>query len=171
MTSQATRQGRLPDVVPRPFEDIVAEHGPVVMRVCRALLGPADADDAWSATFLSAMDAYPRLRPDSNIRGWLTTIAHRKGIDILRGATRRAQPVGETPEVPSHDRSSLDGNDDLRAAVDALPLKQRHAVIYRYLADLPYTEVASLLDCSEPAARRNAADGIAKLRLLKGSFT
>jgi RNA polymerase sigma factor (sigma-70 family) len=158
-------------VTPRPFEEIVAEHGSVVMRVCRALLGPVDADDAWSATFLSAMAAYPRLRPDSNVRGWLTTIAHRKAIDILRGAPRRALPVGETPEVPSHDRSSLDGNEDLRAAVDALPPKQRHAVIYRYLADLPYAEVAELLDCSEPAARRNAADGIAKLRLLKGRFT
>jgi hypothetical protein len=30
-------------VTPRPFEEIVALHGPVVMRVCRALLGGADA--------------------------------------------------------------------------------------------------------------------------------
>ena len=93
----------------------MAEHGPVVMRVCRALLGPADAEDAWSETFLSALRAYPRLRPDSNVRGWLVTIAHRKAIDILRGAARRPLPVGEAPEVPSHDRSNLDGNDDLRA--------------------------------------------------------
>lgn len=155
----------------RPFENVVAEHGAVVMRVCRALLGPVEADDAWSATFLSAMEAYPRLRPDSNIRGWLATIAHRKAIDILRGAARRPLPVGETPEVPSHDPSTLDGNEDLRAAVDALPPKQRYAVIYRYLADLPYAQVAALLECSEPAARRNAADGIAKLRLLKGTLT
>ena len=37
-------------------------------------------------------------------------------------------------------------------------------MVYRYLADLPYTEVAALLECSEAAARRNAADGIARLR-------
>ena len=70
----------------RPFAAIVDEHGPVVMRVVRALLGPADADDAWSETFLSALEAYPRLRPDSNVRGWLVTIAHHKAIDQLRGA-------------------------------------------------------------------------------------
>ena len=68
----------------QPFEAIVAEHGPVVMRVCRALLGPVEADDAWSETFLAALRAYPELRPDSNLRGWLVTIAHRKAIDQIR---------------------------------------------------------------------------------------
>ncbi len=52
----------------------------------------------------------------------------------------------------------------MRTALDALPPKQRGAVIYRYLADLPYAEVAALLESSEPAARRSAADGIAALR-------
>ena len=83
-----------------PFEQLLAEHGTVVMRVCRALLGPADADDAWSETFLSALQAYPRLRPDSNVRGWLVTIAHRKAIDQLRAAGRAPLPTGEVPERP-----------------------------------------------------------------------
>ncbi|HEY3238452.1 MAG TPA: RNA polymerase sigma factor [Acidimicrobiia bacterium] len=153
----------------RPFEEIVAEHGPVVMRVCRALLGPFDAQDAWSETFLSALRAYPGLRPDSSVRGWLVTIAHRKAIDQLRTAGRTPRPTEHLPEVPTGpDLSDPDlsgpGDDDLRAALDALPPKQRGAVIYRYLADLPYAEVAALLDSSEAAARRSAADGIATLR-------
>jgi len=41
------------------------------LRVCRALLGPADAADAWSETFLSALEAYPKLRSESSIRAWL----------------------------------------------------------------------------------------------------
>jgi DNA-directed RNA polymerase specialized sigma24 family protein len=49
-----------------PFEEIVTAHGPTVLRVCRAVLGPMDADDAWSETFLAAMRAYPTLRPGSN---------------------------------------------------------------------------------------------------------
>ena len=36
--------------------------------------------------------------------------------------------------------------------------------MYRYLADLSYAEVAALLECSQAAARRSAADGIARLR-------
>jgi RNA polymerase sigma factor (sigma-70 family) len=151
----------------RPFEEIVAEHGALVMRVCRALVGPVDAADAWSETFLSALQAYPRLRAGSNIRGWLVTIAHRKAIDQLRGAARRARELPE-PAVP--EPASAD-DDELRAALDALPPKQRGAVIYRYLAELSYAEVGKLLGSNATAARRSAADGIASLRkrLSKGT--
>ena len=55
----------------RPVEEIVAEHGRTVLRVCRAVLGPVDAEDAWSETFLAALSAYPRLRANSNIEAWL----------------------------------------------------------------------------------------------------
>jgi RNA polymerase sigma factor (sigma-70 family) len=160
----------------RPFEEIVAEHGPVVMRVCRALLGPADAADAWSETFLSALEAYPKLQAGSSIRGWLMTIAHRKAIDQLRGAARRPQPAGDLPEIPATDAASSEESaldDELRAVLDALPPKQRGAVIYRYLADLSYAEIGELLGSNATAARRSAADGVANLRkhLSKGVTT
>jgi len=146
----------------RPFEELVTEHGSVVMRVCRAWLSPAEAEDAWSETFLSALRAYPKLRPDSNLRGWLVTIAHHKAVDQLRARARRPAPTSHQPDIPTTDHAPFD--DELRAALDALPLKQRGAVIYRYLADLSYAEIGELLDCSAPAARRSAADGIASLR-------
>jgi RNA polymerase sigma factor (sigma-70 family) len=154
----------------RPFEEVVAEHGALVMRVCRALVGPADAADAWSETFLSALQAYPTLRAGSNIRGWLVTIAHRKAIDQLRGAARRAEPARELPALPVPEPDSPD-DDELRAALDALPPKQRGAVIYRYLAELSYAEVGALLGSNATAARRSAADGIASLRKLLSKGT
>jgi DNA-directed RNA polymerase specialized sigma24 family protein len=46
----------------------------------------------------------------------------------------------------------------------ALPRRQREAVAYHYLAGLPYQEVAAIVGGSADAARRAAADGIAKLR-------
>jgi RNA polymerase sigma factor (sigma-70 family) len=148
-----------------PFETVVAEHGPVVMRVCRALLGPADADDAWSETFLAALRAYPGLRPGSNVRGWLVTIAHRKAIDQLRARSRRAEPSADPADsVVGADSLPEPVDSELHGALAGLPNKARLAVVYRYLADLPYAEVAALLECSEAAARRNASDGIARLR-------
>jgi RNA polymerase sigma factor (sigma-70 family) len=151
----------------RPFEEIVAEHGPVVTRVCRALLGPADADDAWSETFLAALRMYPDLRPDSNVRGWLVTIAHNKAIDILRRSARAPRPTADVSErraaaVPAGRGDPVD--DDLVAALRRLPTKQRQAVVLRYLADLDYADVASALGSTQAAARRSAADGIAALR-------
>ena len=147
----------------QPFETVVAVHGATVLRVCRALLGPADADDAWSETFLASMRAYPDLPPDANVEAWLVTIAHRKAIDVLRGAGRRAIPTAQVPEAPA--APVAEGPDpDLADAVTRLPAKQRQAVAYHYLAGLPHAEVAAILGGSTDAARRAAADGIATLR-------
>lgn len=163
MTDRARHAGPLP-----PFEDVVAEHGSTVMRVCRAIVGPPDADDAWVDTFVAALRAYPRLRPDSNVRGWLVTIAHNCSVDIVRGARRRPTPVGELPERGSTavpEAAATAGEEQLRAALDELAPKQRAAVVYRHLADLSYPQVARLMGTSPAAARRNVADGIARLRV------
>lgn len=146
-----------------PFEKVVTQHGPTVLRVVRAVLGHADADDAWSDTFLAAMKAYPDLPADANVEAWLVTIAHRKAIDVVRAASRRATPVADTPETASPDHAD-EPHADLTGAVAALPTKQRQAVAYHYLAGLPYAEIAALVDSSAAAARRAAADGIATLR-------
>jgi RNA polymerase sigma factor (sigma-70 family) len=153
----------------QPFEAIVAEHGTVVMRVCRAFLGPIEAEDAWSETFLAALRAYPALRPGSNVRGWLVTIAHNKAVDQIRVRARVPVPTGAVSEAQTGGVPGPEIPDaDLHGALAGLPPKQRGAVVYRYLADLPYAEVAALLECSEPAARRSAADGIASLRRYYG---
>ena len=147
----------------QPFETVVAVHGATVLRVCRALLGPADADDAWSETFLASMRAYPDLPSDANVEAWLVTIAHRKAIDVLRATGRRAIPTAQLPDVPA--APVAEGPDpDLADAVARLPAKQRQAVAYHYLAGLPHAEVAAIVGGSTDAARRAAADGIATLR-------
>ncbi|MGH3501174.1 MAG: RNA polymerase sigma factor [Nocardioidaceae bacterium] len=147
----------------KPFEEIVAAHGPTVLRVCRALLGSADADDAWSETFLSALKAYPQLDPGANVEAWLVTIAHRKAIDALRAKGRRPVPVADMPEEPTT-QTDAGWDDDLWGALKALPTKQRQAIAYHHLAGLPHRQVAEIIGGSEAAARRSAADGIANLR-------
>jgi RNA polymerase sigma factor (sigma-70 family) len=147
----------------QPFETVVAAHGATVLRVCRAVLGSGDVDDAWSETFLSAMRAYPDLPADANLEAWLVTIAHRKAIDVVRAEGRRAIPTEQVPDTAAAPDSG--GTDpDLVEAVTRLPAKQRQAVAYHYLAGLPHVEVAAILGGSADAARRAAADGIATLR-------
>jgi RNA polymerase sigma factor (sigma-70 family) len=148
----------------RPFEQVVTEHGPTVLRVCRALLARPDADDAWSETFLAALRAYPDLAPDANVEAWLVTIAHRKAIDAWRADGRRPHPVPETPEPSSVDQDRDATDETLWDTWRELPDKQRQAVALHHVAGLPYAEVAELLGGSAAAARRAAADGIATLR-------
>nr|WP_269326493.1 RNA polymerase sigma factor [Kineosporia mesophila] len=194
-TSRSGLGWRLPTVKREPFERVVERHGPTVLRVCRAVVGPVAADDAWSETFLAALRAYPRLAPDSDVEAWLVTIAHRKAVDQIRLASRHPVPVPQIPagsdppdDAPDIDEivlghtiaqgreAELNGAEVVGAvpnadhlldpwpAVLALPLRQRQAVAYHHVAGLPYAEVAAILGCSVPAARRAAADGIATLR-------
>ena len=146
----------------KPFEQIVTEHGGTVLRVCRAVVGSADADDAWSETFLSALKAYPDLPATANVEAWLVTIAHRKAIDVRRADARRAVPVGQLPERPAPPTQQPD--DEVWQALSRLPDKQRQTVAYHHVAGLPHREVAAIVGGSEAAARRSAADGIAVLR-------
>jgi RNA polymerase sigma factor (sigma-70 family) len=147
----------------QPFETVVEIYGPTVLRVCRAVVGVVDADDAWSETFLSAMRAYPSLPEDANVEAWLVTIAHRRAIDVGRARSRRAVPTDTiTDRADRNDRTQTDL--DLDAVLALLPDKQRWSVAYHYLGGLPYAEVAAILGGSVEAARRAAADGIATLR-------
>ncbi len=148
-----------------PFEHVVEQHGPMVLRVCRAVVGPDLAEDAWSDTFLAALRAFPSLPADANVEAWLVTIAHRKAIDQFRATARSAIPtehLAETAADTSNGRHGIDRA--LLAAIATLPDKQRHCVAYHYIVGLAYEEIATIVGGTAVAARRAAADGIKTLR-------
>jgi RNA polymerase sigma factor (sigma-70 family) len=145
----------------------VTEHGPAILRICRALLPPHDAEDAWSETFLSALRAYPDLAADANVEAWLVTIAKRKAVDLHRAAVRAPTPVSDVPDVPDFSTAgdpATHEHDDLWDALRSLPAMQRESIAYHYLGGLPYALVAGIVGNSEAAARRAAADGMKTLR-------
>lgn len=146
-----------------PFEHVVTTHGATVLRVCRAVVGPVDAEDAWSETFLAALRAWPRLDADANVEAWLVTIAHRKAIDLVR-QDARSTPTDHLPDRPARQGNPHDHDPDLWRALAGLTDRQRQAVAYHHLAGLPHAEVAAILGSTPAAARRACADGIAALR-------
>src|SRR3954465_14866276 len=147
-----------------PFEAVVGIHGATVLRVCVAVVGRAEADDAWSETFLSAMKAYPSLPADANVEAWLVTIAHRRAIDVGRARSRNPVPTDTLPDRPATHPDPAARDPDLWTALQRLPTKQRQAVAYHHVAGLPFAEIAELLGNSPDAARRAAADGLKTLR-------
>jgi RNA polymerase sigma factor (sigma-70 family) len=126
------------------------------------MIWPRDAEDEFQETFIAALREYPRLRPDSNLRAWALTIANRKAIDAIRARKRRALPVEEVPEVAVRDGRPEDH--EVWAAARDLPATQREALLYRFAADLPYSDVAAALGTSEEAARQRVSEGIRTLR-------
>jgi methylated-DNA-[protein]-cysteine S-methyltransferase len=97
----------------QPFEQVVAQRGATVLRVCRVVLGPHDADDAWSETFLSAMRAYPDL-PETAKRGGVARDGRAPKGD-RRAASVEAEPAaGEGNAGVKAARRAADGLRNLR---------------------------------------------------------
>jgi RNA polymerase sigma factor (sigma-70 family) len=145
-----------------PFQRFLDEHREAVYRFLVAFAGPGEAEDCFQETFLSALRAYPRLREESNLRGWVLTIARRKALDAMRRRRRTPEPMAELPEQGVEPPELGDGR--VWGLVAALPTRQREALTLRYAADLPYRDIAGIMACSEPAARQSVRLGLARLR-------
>jgi RNA polymerase sigma factor (sigma-70 family) len=143
-----------------PFQALLDAHGRDVHRFLIASVGRSDADDCYQETWIAALRAYPRLKDASNLRGWLLTIAHRKAIDHFRARQRSPLPTDELPETPVHDAEPS----DVWKAVRELPPKQRMAVALRYALDADYELIASTMEISQDAARRNVHEGLKRLQ-------
>lgn len=152
-----------------PFQALLDAHGADVHRFLVASVGRIDADDCYQETWLAALRAYPRLRDASNLRSWILTVAHRKAIDHVRARSRRPLPVAEADALvdaaPSPPPAPVpDSDGDIWAQVARLPPKQRTALALRFVADSAYAEIASVMQTSEEAARRNVHEGLNRLR-------
>jgi RNA polymerase sigma factor (sigma-70 family) len=146
-----------------PFQTLLDAHGVDVHRFCVAQAGPHHGPDCYQEAVIAALRAYPSLPDASNLRGWFFTVAHRKVLDHHRATARRPVPVGDAPDRPGP-LVELDDGAAVWAQVAELPDKQRGAIALRFLADLPYAEIAVHLECSEAAARQNVRAGLAGLR-------
>jgi RNA polymerase sigma factor (sigma-70 family) len=154
-----------------PFQTFLEEQRRIVYRFLLATVGPADADDCFQETFLSALRAYPGLRDARNLRSWILTIATRKAIDAGRARARRPVPDDDAIRAAADGRADVgeaslevDVSDPLWSAVRGLPPRQRAAVVHRHVLDRSYAEIAELMGCSEETARANVFQGTKKLR-------
>lgn len=169
-----------------PFQRFLDAHREEVWRLLRASVGTDRAEDCFQETFIAALRAYPRLRPGSDLRAWVLTIAHRKALDAHRDRARQAVPVSDVPDVSdgrggassragrrsANDASgnghspslAVERDEHLWQAVRALPDRQRSAVVLRCVAELPHSEIATAIGCSPDAARRSLHEGLTKLR-------
>jgi RNA polymerase sigma-70 factor (ECF subfamily) len=104
---------------PAAFEVLVRRHGPMVLGVCRRVLGRGpDAEDAFQATFLVLVRRADALARPSLIANWLYGVAlrvARKARVLVRRRCDRERPI---TDMPSPDHNHPTAWRDLRDALD-----------------------------------------------------
>jgi RNA polymerase sigma factor (sigma-70 family) len=167
---------------PAAFEALMARHGPMVLGVCRRVLGnAADAEDACQATFLVLARKAGSIRPAGAVAAWLHGVACR----VARGA-RSAGLRRQRRETPAPDLAPPDPRPDpldeltarelllwLDEEVGRLPEVYRLPIICCYLEGRTQDEAAALLGWTPGSVRGRLARGRARLhdRLARRGLT
>ncbi len=166
---------RLPAADPRPddallaafragqeaaFARLVHRHGPLVWGVCRRLLRrPADAEDAFQATFLAAVRHLDRL--SGPLGPWLHTVATRTALALRK---RLAKDAPTAPLDGLATPAPAESPIDIDSLLLALPEKYREAVVLCYLSGHTQAEAAGVLGCPEGTLSARLSRGLAMLR-------
>lgn len=146
------------------FEEFYVKEYPRVLASMTLVAGSLDtARDATDEAFARALDRWDRVHGMTSPGGWV----YRVGLNLVRRRLRRAaveQRVlrrhAEEPTVPEPVAT------DVWNAVKRLPERQRLAVVLRYVADLPESEVAAVLGVARGTVSASLAAARVRLQTL-----
>jgi RNA polymerase sigma factor (sigma-70 family) len=129
------------------FAVLVRRYGPMVLGVCRRLLGDLHtADDTFQATFLLLATKARHLRDPNRLGPWLYGVARRVALKARAAVSRRREVA--TVDVPAPKAGDpMDLRPILDAAIAALPTRYREPVVLCYLQGLTNIEAAEQLHC------------------------
>jgi RNA polymerase sigma factor (sigma-70 family) len=139
-----------PEAYEEAFRALVSRHGPMVLGVCRQVLGQEqDAEDVFQATFLVLARGASSIRDRRALGGWLHEVAHRLAVRVKTGSARRRVKEMEAAEMSAGGYRSEGARGDLRPVlheeVNRLPEVYRNAVVLCYLEGRTNEEAAALL--------------------------
>jgi RNA polymerase sigma factor (sigma-70 family) len=136
------------------FEALMQRHGPMVLGVCRRVLGNRhDAEDAFQATFLVLVRNAGRVRRPDSLGNWLYGVAYRTALEARRAAARRRKKERQVADMAGHRPPEADPGGELREVLDhelaKLPDIYRAAVVLCELEGKSHREAARQLGCPE----------------------
>jgi RNA polymerase sigma factor (sigma-70 family) len=141
----------------RGLDEALAAHLASLYRTARLLTGSTTAaEDIVQETALRACRSWDRVRSTSAVKSWLLQILHRVFLNHLRDDSRRPRPADiELDTLLSSSLlsveplwTSVEGvvDDEVAAALDALPCSFREAVWLVDVEELTLAEAARVLD-------------------------
>jgi RNA polymerase sigma-70 factor (sigma-E family) len=151
------------------LEGFVAEHGERLLRAAIFLAGSREAgEDLLQSALERLLRRWRDVRddPERYVRrtlvhlaadGWRRRAVWRGKLGLLRATTPTYQPDGT---------AGVDRRDELVGLLLQLPVRQRTAIVLRYLEGLTETETADVMGCSVGTVKSAASRGLDRLREL-----
>lgn len=144
----------------------------------------AEAEDLVQETCLRALRAIDGLRAESSVKSWLFTILRNIWLNQLRQRQKApdlielnveessANKPADATQDPHTGFVSKVEHEQVRAAIQELPVEFREVIILREYEELSYQEIAALLDCPVGTVMSRLARARSRLReLLSGTRT
>ena len=141
----------------------------------------AEAEDLVQETYLRALKAAGRLRPNSNLNAWLFTILRNVWFNQLR-KWRKAPDMVEIDSDGTGPNHVVDNGKDphatyvsnieqeqVRSSIQLLSIEFREIIILREYEELSYQEIADILECPLGTVMSRLARARSKLRDLLSS--
>jgi RNA polymerase sigma-70 factor (ECF subfamily) len=160
------------------FAPVVEIFGPAIHAFIARLTGNREAArDLTQETFLRAFSGLARFDPAKPLAPWLYRIALNLIRDQGRSTKRKCEQCldslpdirdDQSPDPVEHLEFRQD-HKALESALRLLPVDFREALTLRYSQDLPFAQVAAVLDISEAAAKMRVYRGLERLRTLLNS--
>jgi RNA polymerase sigma factor (sigma-70 family) len=139
------------------FEAIVERYRRALMRYVSRLLPPERAEDVVQQSFVKAYEAMHRNSAELNLKPWLYRIAHNGALNALRDRSAAHAELSDTidgVERPDQAFERSVGLRELVVAVQALPERQRSAILLREMEGRSYEEIATALGVTDGAVRQ-----------------
>jgi RNA polymerase sigma factor (sigma-70 family) len=166
------QQGALAEAA---FAALVVRHGPMVLGLCRQLLGDRHhAEDAFQVVFLVLAQKARSIRDPDLLGNWIYGVAlrtsrcarNRLALCCKNEEAGSMLRVSSSTLVPSAERSVLEGEQAelLHEEIERLPRAFRLPVVLCYLEGLTVHEAARRLGCSHGTVRSRMARAREKLR-------
>lgn len=161
----------------RAFDELMRRHEDRVFAVCLRILRNREAAlDATQDTFLTVFRKADQFRGDSAFSTWIYRIAVNTCYDHLRKAKRR--PTDPLP--PTHDpadpaaEEAIDAvalRPDLSAALAAIPVEFRTAIVLVDVEGLALIDAAAVLEVAEGTIKSRLHRGRRQLAEILGNPT
>jgi RNA polymerase sigma-70 factor (sigma-E family) len=145
------------------FDEFFSDHYDDVVRSLSLAIGDRQrAEDAAQEAFAKAYRRWPSVAAMDRPVGWVLVVA----TNQVRRWIARAERQAQQDPAPVADHAGVVADDlTLRDALDRLPPRQRATVVLRYLCDLPTSDVARALGCSEGTVKSALHIALRNLRI------